>query len=252
MRVFQYDGSLSGFLTALDEALHGAMPPDEISACGVEQPGLSAAPIFLETQFERIRHVAGALKAKTGWEAMRNVFHAFLSDAPGREMAIYRYCAFGLEVGARLDSFLADDRVIRVHRLAESVKKEAHRYLGLARFEELADGTLYARIEPDHDILPLIANHFQKRLPRQAWVIHDLKSGKAAVAANGCVTLAEITVDGQPVLSDTEMEIREAWKRYFIHMGIEERRNPRLQRQHIPLRYWKHLIEMQSGRRAKS
>ncbi|MEN6596618.1 MAG: DUF4130 domain-containing protein [Proteiniphilum sp.] len=44
--------------------------------------------------------------------------------------------------------------------------------------------------------------------------------------------------------ADEEM-FQELWKGYFKAMTIKERINPRLQRQHMPKRFWKYLTEKQ-------
>ncbi len=249
MTVLEYDGTFQGFATVLFDALARGVLPHDIAACSSAQPGLSATRSFIDTDMDKVLRIGGLLEETIGRGVMKDLFYAFQSEAPQREMTICRYCAFGMEVGARLDSFLADERVIRMHSLVSRVKKEAHRYLGLTRFQELEDRTLYARIEPDHYILPLIAPHFKQRLPRQTWLIHDLRRGKAAVFTGGALLIAEITVEGEPILSPAEFKIQGTWKGYVKHLTIEGRRNPKLQRQHIPLRYWKHLTEMQSARR---
>ena len=37
------------------------------------------------------------------------------------------------------------------------------------------------------------------------------------------------------------------WGTYFDSVNIEARANPRLHRQHVPPRYWRHLTEKRSG-----
>jgi probable DNA metabolism protein len=44
-------------------------------------------------------------------------------------------------------------------------------------------------------------------------------------------------------LSGEEAEFQILWKEYFNNITITERKNPRLQKQYMPVRYWKHLIE---------
>jgi len=103
----------------------------------------------------------------------------------GCETAILEYVKLLLEKGPGTDNMLADDRVRRIHALSGKVGGEAHRFKGFVRFRELADKTLYSKIEPDHDILPLIAPHFRARLGSFNWVIHDGRRGKAALHFKG-------------------------------------------------------------------
>ena len=49
-------------------------------------------------------------------------------------------------------------------RIKEKVAREAHKFKGFLRFKELKSESLYAEINPDNDILFILAKHFQKRL----------------------------------------------------------------------------------------
>ena len=42
-----------------------------------------------------------------------------------------------------------------------------------------------------------------------------------------------------------ELLYQQMWKDYFKTMAIKQRINLKLQRQHMPVRYWKYLTEMQ-------
>jgi probable DNA metabolism protein len=46
-------------------------------------------------------------------------------------------------------------------------------------------------------------------------------------------------------LSDEELFFQQLWKEYFRSITIKERINLKLQRQHMPKRYWKYLTELQ-------
>jgi probable DNA metabolism protein len=56
--------------------------------------------------------------------------------------------------------------------------------------------------------------------------------------------MIEIDIHRDPISSDREMFYQALWKSYFKNIAIGERKNPRLQRQFIPRRYWKNLVEM--------
>ena len=47
-------------------------------------------------------------------------------------------------------------------------------------------------------------------------------------------------------LAEDEATYRACWQTYTRHIALENRRNPRLQRQFMPRRYWRHLTEMQT------
>lgn len=43
------------------------------------------------------------------------------------------------------------------------------------RFKLTKDQLYYAFVEPDHNVLPLIAGHFKGRYAGQRWLIYDVK-----------------------------------------------------------------------------
>jgi probable DNA metabolism protein len=46
-------------------------------------------------------------------------------------------------------------------------------------------------------------------------------------------------------MAEDEQLFQKLWKAYFKSLTIKERINPKLQRQHLPKRYWKYLTEKQ-------
>jgi probable DNA metabolism protein len=49
----------------------------------------------------------------------------------------------------------------------------------------------------------------------------------------------------ESILEEGEEFYQKLWKSYFKHITIQERKNLRLQRQHMPRRFWKYLPEKQ-------
>jgi probable DNA metabolism protein len=47
------------------------------------------------------------------------------------------------------------------------------------------------------------------------------------------------------VLNEGDAFYQTLWKSYFENISIKERKNLRLQRQHMPRRFWKYLTEKQ-------
>jgi probable DNA metabolism protein len=117
--------------------------------------------------------------------------------------------------------------------------------MGFVRFTELADKTLYSKIEPDHDILRLISPHFRARLGTFNWVIHDARRGTAALYFNGKLVYAPLTGARTLETGGNEEEVRKLWRRFFTAVAIKERISPELQRQNVPLKYRKHLTEFE-------
>jgi hypothetical protein len=103
---------------------------------------------------------------------------------------------------------------------------------------------LYAVIEPDNDLTEFLADHFCDRFKNDPFIIHDKKREKALVAFNREWYVTDFSNDGLLRCTEEEEEYRGLWRQYFDIMAIKERTNPRCQRNFMPLRYWKHITEV--------
>jgi probable DNA metabolism protein len=113
---------------------------------------------------------------------------------------------------------------------------------GFVRFQKAENDLMVAVIEPTYNIVNLLAEHFANRFPNMQWMIIDIKRG-LGIHYDGreiyevCGNAAEI-----PKIND---EFSALWKGYYKSADIKERKNPRLQRRCLPVKYWKHLTEME-------
>ncbi|MTI80383.1 MAG: DNA metabolism protein [Firmicutes bacterium] len=244
MIYYVYDGSFQGLLTAIYEAYYRETKPDDIVKADNPSANLFAELIDIKTDDNKADKVYQAAKGKISTWALRHVFYAYLSELDGVGNLIYRYLQLGFKVGKDIDRYLTDDRVLRIHQISRKVGAERHRLLGLIRFSKLNNGVYYASIEPDYNIVGLVAPHFAKRLSDQNWVIHDLKRGLAALYNQKEWVVSKLDSDKNFILSEEEQEYQNMWQGYFESVSIKERANPRQQRQFMPARYWKHLTEM--------
>lgn len=122
---------------------------------------------------------------------------------------------------------------------------EVHRLKGLIRFSELEGGVLYSPVEPDNDVVEFFAEHFCDRYKNEPFIIHDVRRDKALAAYGGEWYITHFTKEKVAGISADEQNYRDLWKQYFENMAIKERINPRCQKNMMPVRYWKHLTEMQ-------
>ena len=251
---YLYDGTFEGLLTCIyhhyytDKAA-GIFPREEY------QPSLLNGYLEVETEEEKAARVYDAIERKISGYALRMVYRAFLSDAPGKEMAILRFVVLGFRTGPSIGSLHAREEVHALEDLARKVGNEKERMLQFVRFEvmEAADRPgaqiLYAKIEPSCDVLALVAHHFSERFRHDPLIIHDLGRSKAVFAYEGDWYIADFDgthlPDGTAIArSEEERSYQDLWRTYFDHIAIKERTNPRCQKNHMPVRYWKHLTEM--------
>ena len=142
-----------------------------------------------------------------------------------------------------------DPAVVKVLEAAYQVDWEIHRLMGLLRFNPRKDGMWLARCAPDNFVLPGLAEHFTLRFREEPWAIIDEKRGLALVRPvneEACLgTLASFAFLSEENLPRDNWE--ELWRCYHKSIYIENRKNPGLQRQLMPVRYWKYLPEKTAG-----
>lgn len=140
--------------------------------------------------------------------------------------------------------------------LSRKVGFEAHRFAGLLRFRVLASGVQYAPFEPDHNVIGYCALHFIQRLAARQWILHDIKRNIALYWDGTSVKNVEIDREmtemirrcgeiPKEMLGSDEQYYQELWKSFHASIYNPSRKNLNLQRQCMPQRYWKYLVEMQ-------
>ena len=243
---YAYDGSFEGFLCAVADSLEQGDVPPEFVRDGAE----AAAGLFVDEirEVQTVRDVAMEFRrrfvAAVSQEAFATARYAFHSQGAGIEQLVWRYLLLGLQQGPRLAGMLTVEPVHAVNRIARQVSHEAHKFKGFVRFREVMEGFLYASIEPQTYVLPLIAPYFVGRVGDRPWLIHDLCRRQAAVFdLRTWRLIRDVELTAEPGVTVAEHEYAALWQRYFQHHAIAERHNPKLQQKHIPLRVRKHLTE---------
>jgi|GEM_PF-108223 len=244
MAIWRYDGTFVGFLTLCATLVTQGETPEAIVAGETLQDSLFQPTVRVESDECQSEKMLAAIASRLSPESCRLLWRAFLSEAEGVELLLWRYLSFGRTVGAKCDRYQAHPAVAPVQRLAHTVGHEAHRLMGIVRFQETKGGQWYAAVEPAYQVLELIAPHFAARYADMQWLIHDRRR-YLAVAGNGAEwRLIELDAQGVPPLSAAEAEWSALWRGYFTSIAIPERTNPRLQRRYLPQRLRKYLTEM--------
>jgi probable DNA metabolism protein len=250
---YTYDGSFEGLLTVLFSIYDGRAAPNSIQPQATAQGGLFARPAHCATDETLAARVWEGLLRRLREDARTCLYHVFLSEDADRELLIFRYVDMALRSAQDISENYADDTVRRVQRLAQQMFREKHRMEAFVRFEKTSEGLFHATIEPDYDVLPLIAAHFSQRYADQRWLIYDRRRHyglyydltRTDVVQFETATTPKSTTLAATVLDEREPLFRLLWQAYFDHANIPERKNLKLHRRHMPLRYWKYLSEKQ-------
>ncbi len=248
MITYTYDGTFDGFLTCVYEGYYNKLKPEDIVAQKRFEPDLLTEEIYIPTDYEKSSKVFLAVKTKISAEALQKVFHVHLSEVKGSEMLLLNYLKLAFKIGKDIDLHLHIDTVRETLALERKVTWEAVRMLGFIRFEAIAENMYYSQIEPDHNIISLTADHFAERLSNQNWIIHDIRRETACIYNRERWMIVALTrEDGKKLLARNNFYLYEnLWKDYFETIAIQERKNIKAQKGHMPSRYWNNLTEFKS------
>lgn len=265
MSVYTYDGTFEGLLTTLRASWQqgrGEAPVAIRPAAGA-QASLFADVLHVDTDEEVARAVWHNLLRYLTEPARARLYHVYLAEEPDSELLIYHYLRQAIAARGRdLSDEYLDDTVRRVLTLSRKLGREKHRMEAFSRFEQSADGLFHVTLQPEVNVLPLLVPHFTARYTDQRWVLYDARRHYGFYHAAGqqhsqLVTdqadvVAELRRAGgiqrvttSAALAEREPTFQHLWQTYYAHATIAARRNPRLHRRHLPLRYWKYLTEKQ-------
>ncbi len=237
-----YDGSFYGLLSALWYAFENKIIPAEIT----EKKEL--LPIFEEitvkTDEKRAKRLMRGFDERIFDGAGKKIFMAYLSDVEDRERAIYEYVKFGVAHGKKTARLLSEPSVQRVERLCRKVCNEAHRLKGFLRFSD-CENALVAVTEPSCFALPLVIGHFANRYPDENIAVFDKRHKAVFVSEKGKISM--FFADELKIFEENfdEKAYKTLWKIFFNTVFIEERKNEKCQKTHLPVRFWHQLTEMQ-------
>lgn len=235
-----YDGSWEGFLTAIFDAYPHL---DSVEAIQVPDNQLSiiAQEIQVQSDEDKARRVAKWICQTFGKDVYQDVQCVFYSCRKKKELVAARVLKKMYQQGKSY-LYSTDADVLFFHEAVKNVKNEAHTYLGVLRFEEMDGGVLLGKMSPKNHVLPLVAQHFRRRMPQEQFIVADVQRKIAYVhqKGKGNVFMYEELFSRQ---AQGEEEYQQLWKTFYHHVSIPQRFNPKLQQSNLPKKYWKHMTE---------
>ena len=130
-------------------------------------------------------------------------------------------------------------------QLVRAVDNECERMRQFVRFSHLDNGGWFAVCNPQHNVIPLVMNWFAARFNDQPFAIYDEVHHIAGVYEGKQWYLVRTDSLPAPSYASEENLMQEAWRMFYRTLSIDARYNPELRRQHMPVRYWRNLTEMQ-------
>lgn len=245
MLIFLYDSTFEGLLTAIYDGYYSKYKPDKIYSIEKYEPNLIDKVISIKTDMIKFKKVYDAIDSKISNTSLKKIYYVYLSEMKESANMIYYYVRMGFKLGEAVELHKHNDIVLNIDKISKKVSLEKHRFTGFIRFNEI-NGFLYAKIEPDFNILPIIGNHFKNRLTNEYFVIEDKKRNIALVYDKNNYHLTVLSKEQKEMIinSDNIGMYENLWKQYFKSTNIVERENSRLQKRMMPTRYWDNLTEL--------
>ena len=265
MTVYVFDGTMDGLLTAVFKAYSLKEQPEELLKGGDALPLFCERTYQVTTDEEKAQRVWAGLEKRLEREALKLISVSWLSELPELPTPLFHYIYKVFQQGDISRNF-ADPDVLNVTNIARRVLHEQLRMKQFIRFQKAKDGTYLAVVSPDHNVLPLITDHFSDRFNDQPWLIYDAKrhygyyyAGATGARGGEGTKPIRITFENEAavpfnldngklneeVLSSDDQLLQNLWRTYFKAICIKERMNPRKQLQDMPRRYWKYMTEKQ-------
>ena len=257
MLVYVFDNTLDGLLTAVFDSFFLHQQPDMLLSQGSQLPLFADEPHLVATNTEKAGRVWKGLEKHLSKDGLRMITISWLSEEHSLNQPLFNFICkvFRLPTGSGIERNASDLDVLEVRNTCRRVLHEQLRMKQFIRFQKAKDGTYLAVVSPDHNVLPLITNHFQDRFNDQPWLIYDAKrhygyyyDGKTTMhvtfenEAAVPFDLSNGKLDAE-VLSNDDALFQHLWRTYFKAICIKERMNPKKQLNDMPRRYWKYMTE---------
>ncbi|NCB42592.1 MAG: DNA metabolism protein [Clostridia bacterium] len=243
---YVYDGTFEGLLSCFYAHVYEEAAEDILPQKSAEQCSFTSRKLIVSDE-SKAEKVAFAIEKKISPYSLRRCYKAYLSQIEGSEMDILSYVFFGFQTGQQVDLLHGNPIVRRMDELNIKVGRESERLRGLLRFQVVCDEggreILYANIGPDADLIQLLMPHFLNRYRKEPFIIHDVNRKKAGFASDGRWVMRPLSQDFAPEFAESEQDYQNLWKQYFRSAAIKQRINPRCQKNFMPKRYWKYLVE---------
>lgn len=227
--------ALDAWRIAARAALRAEIAPEDIAWGGDAQASLlsgnalSAAPPVRATP-----HVPAAFFELAG---------AALCHRDAQRHALLYRIAWRIAHGEpHLLARVTDPDTRAAAELAKAVGRDTHKMKAFVRFREVPGETdaFIAWFEPAHWILDRVAPFFARRFVGMRWAI---LTPYRSVAWDGNALAFGPGAQRSDAPDDDARE--DLWRTYYANIFNPARLNPRMMRQEMPQKYWKHLPEAQ-------
>ena len=245
MLVYKYDGTIDGLFSTVFESFASKENPDNITAKNI-QLMLDCKVKTIKTDYEHSKRVINCIYKLAGINALNDIRYAFRSGDEQKENKIFNYVCKIVNEKRNIANKFSDQVVMDFYDTIRKIGHESHRMKGFLRFNECEGGFFYAHFSPDNDIVDLMLPHFMARFKNTPFVIHDVRRNILALYNGQESKVIKGTKAITVYFTKRELTFQGLWKTYYNTVNIEERRNLKLMKSFLPIKYWEHLTEKAS------
>ena len=242
---YSHDGTLEGLFSAIFAAYANHESPLDIAPRDQLQLRLGQEERQIETNVAHAQRVARGIASAGGKATFEAVKKASVSSDPHAGTTVFHFVQKLMKERGYLLNQLADPVVGELMRLVKAVDVECERMRQFVRFSHLESGEWFAVCNPRDNVIPLVMNWFAARFNDQSFAIYDEVHHIAGVYEKNSWYLVNTSCFNAPTYSSEECLMQDAWRLFYRTLSIDARYNPELRRQHMPVRYWCNLTEMQ-------
>ncbi|MEO6138072.1 MAG: UdgX family uracil-DNA binding protein, partial [Luteimonas sp.] len=140
----------------------------------------------------------------------------------------------------QLLTHVTDRDVHRASEMEKAIRRDAHKMKAFVRFREVPgeDNAYMSWFDPEHHIVDLVAPFFMRRFTGMRWAI--LTPYRSAFWDMEALSFGDGAMRGDAPDDDAQESM---WRTYYANIFNPASINPRMMRQEMPQKYWKHLPE---------
>lgn len=243
MITYVYDGTVDGIFTCVFDYFVNKRDDEATLTSVASQLSFCGETETIKTDYENNKRIIAALYRYGGVNLLNDLRYAFRSGENDKGTIIFGYIKATFEARANVSDKFSDPRVLDFYDLIKRISCEVHRFKGFLRFTESVEGILYARFEPDNDIADLLLPHFSSRLGASPFAIHDTRRGVVCMHCGNESKTVKTDKIAFVNVGEKESVFGSLWKEYYRSVNIKERKNEKLMRSFMPVRYHKNLPE---------
>ncbi len=244
-----YDGSFEGWLTSVFEIYEYKYKEVHIIKEQFYQPSRVDKIHNVYTCQDKAQRVWKGFKTKFSPRLLQHFYHAWLSEQMGIEDVLFYYTKNSFAKRTIAENNFEEKYLVPIQLLVKKVQREVYRVKSFVRFQQTPDNLSYVLIDPDFNVLPLIANHFKEKCAGHCWLIYDTYRKCGIYYDLQSVEMVQLAFtdnsgDVGTVIQHEQKDLyQQMWRTYFLSINKEERKGVTLHIQPVPSKYWKYWME---------